>query len=357
MKVNEKISKYMQNSEPLTLAVAILLKIGEKHKAAASFSLDSFLDELYNDFDSGNLKLVSPLHGFGHAEFPYQEAENITKQLFHYKLIPDYVFETPDSLFRDDEWEARYSPFDSSKTSIQNDIKSGDIADSENDKQIREVNKSAAKDICSSLERKDIKEKVRDILYQQLLINFNNESDRLLEDLGADSLDLAEIIMSAEEHFHISVPDEEAEKLKTVGQIVDYLASRLGVDINSPSSNPEKNELNLETENIVSPTPKIERPAITVELIRKYLKNKGGRATLKQIQSRFKGYAENTCDSIFALISNSTGSDVLLDVSHKNVSGYTAYIYEPRQYFSAAAYGKGGLVVLDRDRNPVKPRE
>ena len=89
----------MQNSEPLTLAVAILLKIGEKHKAAASFSLDSFLDELYNDFDSGNLKLVSPLRGFGHVEFPYQEAENITKQLFHYKLIPDYVFETPDSLF------------------------------------------------------------------------------------------------------------------------------------------------------------------------------------------------------------------------------------------------------------------
>jgi len=234
LKVNEKISKYMQNSEPLTLAVAILLKIGEKHKAAASFSLDSFLDELYNDFDSGNLKLVSPLRGFGHVEFPYQEAENITKQLFHYKLIPDYVFETPDSLFyEDDEWEARYSP----------------------------------------------------------------------------------------------------------------------------SSNPEKNELNLKTENIVSPTPKIERPAITVELVRKYLKNKGGRATLKQIQSRFKGYAENTCDSIFALISNSTGSDVLLDVSHKNVSGYTAYIYEPRQYFSAAADGKGGLVVLDRNRNPVKPRE
>ena len=53
-------------------------------------------------------------------------------------------------------------------------------------------------------------------------------STRLIEDLGADSLDLAEIVMAVEEEFDISVPDEDAEKIKTVGDIARYVEERLG---------------------------------------------------------------------------------------------------------------------------------
>lgn len=50
---------------------------------------------------------------------------------------------------------------------------------------------------------------------------------RLVEDLGADSLDMVELIMAVEEEFGIEVPDEDAESLATVGQIADYLERRL----------------------------------------------------------------------------------------------------------------------------------
>lgn len=46
------------------------------------------------------------------------------------------------------------------------------------------------------------------------------------DDLGADSLDGIELVMMAEEEFHIDIPDEDAEKLKTVGDMQDYLAAR-----------------------------------------------------------------------------------------------------------------------------------
>jgi len=50
---------------------------------------------------------------------------------------------------------------------------------------------------------------------------------RLVEDLGADSLDMVELIMAVEEEFGIEVPDEDAEGLATVGQIADYLERRM----------------------------------------------------------------------------------------------------------------------------------
>lgn len=50
---------------------------------------------------------------------------------------------------------------------------------------------------------------------------------RLVEDLGADSLDMVELIMAVEEEFGIEVPDEDVEGLATVGQIADYLERRL----------------------------------------------------------------------------------------------------------------------------------
>lgn len=46
---------------------------------------------------------------------------------------------------------------------------------------------------------------------------------RLVEDLGADSLDVVELIMSFEDEFNISLPDEDVAKLKTIGDIISYI--------------------------------------------------------------------------------------------------------------------------------------
>ena len=51
-----------------------------------------------------------------------------------------------------------------------------------------------------------------------------------VEDLGADSLDIVELIMGIEEEFDMEIPDEEAEKLTTVGEAMNYTLSKLGVD-------------------------------------------------------------------------------------------------------------------------------
>ena len=70
-----------------------------------------------------------------------------------------------------------------------------------------------------------IEEKVRSIIVDQLGV----ESDKVtadakfIEDLGADSLDTVELVMSFEENFDIEVPDEEAEKLQSVADVVAYI--------------------------------------------------------------------------------------------------------------------------------------
>ncbi|MCX7828648.1 MAG: acyl carrier protein [Thermanaerothrix sp.] len=51
-----------------------------------------------------------------------------------------------------------------------------------------------------------------------------------VEDLGADSLDIVELIMGIEEEFDIEIPDEDAEKLATVGDAINYVKSKLGVE-------------------------------------------------------------------------------------------------------------------------------
>ncbi len=48
------------------------------------------------------------------------------------------------------------------------------------------------------------------------------------EDIGADSLDIVELVMELEEEFEITIPDEEAEKIKTVGEAIDYIDKELG---------------------------------------------------------------------------------------------------------------------------------
>jgi acyl carrier protein len=53
------------------------------------------------------------------------------------------------------------------------------------------------------------------------------DSSAFMEDFGADSLDVVELVMSLEEEFKITIPDAEAEKIKTVGDLLDYLATHV----------------------------------------------------------------------------------------------------------------------------------
>ena len=75
------------------------------------------------------------------------------------------------------------------------------------------------------MSEKSIEDKVRDIIVDQLGVNAEQvvKDARFIEDLGADSLDTVELVMAFEEEFSIEVPDEEAEKLQTVGDVVTYV--------------------------------------------------------------------------------------------------------------------------------------
>ena len=66
-------------------------------------------------------------------------------------------------------------------------------------------------------------EKVRDIVVEQLGVEADEVSidSTFIDDLGADSLDIVELIMAFEEEFNIEIPDEAAEKIKTVQDVVD----------------------------------------------------------------------------------------------------------------------------------------
>lgn len=68
-------------------------------------------------------------------------------------------------------------------------------------------------------------EKVRDIVVEQLGVEKDdvNIDSTFIDDLGADSLDIVELIMAFEEEFSIEIPDEAAEKIKTVQDVVTYI--------------------------------------------------------------------------------------------------------------------------------------
>ena len=70
-------------------------------------------------------------------------------------------------------------------------------------------------------------EKIRKILSEQLEIEEDDITldSNIVEDLGADSLDLVDLVMSVEEEFEIEVPDEEIENIKTVGDVVNFIES------------------------------------------------------------------------------------------------------------------------------------
>ena len=78
------------------------------------------------------------------------------------------------------------------------------------------------------MSEKSIEEKVKDIIVEQLGVNPEQVTPTasLIEDLGADSLDTVELVMAFEEEFGVEVPDEDAEKLQTVGDVVKYIEER-----------------------------------------------------------------------------------------------------------------------------------
>jgi len=71
-------------------------------------------------------------------------------------------------------------------------------------------------------------EKVRDILVDQLDVDEEavTMESSITDDLGADSLDVVDMVMSFEEEFDIEIPDEEIESMKTVGDIVKFIESK-----------------------------------------------------------------------------------------------------------------------------------
>lgn len=73
-----------------------------------------------------------------------------------------------------------------------------------------------------------IEEKVKSIIVDQLGVTEEQVTPeaKFIEDLGADSLDTVELVMAFEDEFGISVPDEEAEKLTSVGEILTYINSK-----------------------------------------------------------------------------------------------------------------------------------
>lgn len=75
----------------------------------------------------------------------------------------------------------------------------------------------------------DIDARVKEIIVEQLGVapeEVTNEAS-FINDLGADSLDTVELVMALEEEFDMEIPDEEAEKLQTVGQAIEYIKSHV----------------------------------------------------------------------------------------------------------------------------------
>jgi acyl carrier protein len=81
------------------------------------------------------------------------------------------------------------------------------------------------------MEKQEIEEKVRKVLAEQLAVEESQVTTqaRFAEDLNADSLDLTEAVLALEDEMGIEIPEEEMEDVKTVGQAVDLVASKLGV--------------------------------------------------------------------------------------------------------------------------------
>ena len=79
------------------------------------------------------------------------------------------------------------------------------------------------------MERDELLAKIKAIVSDKLSISEDQvtEEASFIDDLGADSLDTVELIMALEDEFDIDIPDEEAEKLTTVGKAMDYVLANV----------------------------------------------------------------------------------------------------------------------------------
>ncbi len=75
----------------------------------------------------------------------------------------------------------------------------------------------------------ELEQKVKEIIADQLGVEIEKLTDdaKFVDDLGADSLDVVELIMAFEEEFGIEIPDEDAEKIQTVGDVINYLKEKV----------------------------------------------------------------------------------------------------------------------------------
>jgi acyl carrier protein len=76
----------------------------------------------------------------------------------------------------------------------------------------------------------NLEERVKKIIVEQLAVDAAEVTpqSQFVQDLGADSLDTVELVMALEEEFDIEIPDEDAEKIKTVGMAIEYIKEKSG---------------------------------------------------------------------------------------------------------------------------------
>jgi len=76
----------------------------------------------------------------------------------------------------------------------------------------------------------NIEERVKEIIADQLGVSIDQikPESKFVDDLGADSLDVVELIMAFEEEFGVEIPDEDAEKISTVQDVLDYIKQKQG---------------------------------------------------------------------------------------------------------------------------------
>ena len=74
-----------------------------------------------------------------------------------------------------------------------------------------------------------IEEKVKNIIVEQLGVDLESVTPEasFIDDLGADSLDIVELVMTMEEEFDLEIPDEDAEKIKTVNDVTNYIKAKV----------------------------------------------------------------------------------------------------------------------------------
>jgi acyl carrier protein len=79
------------------------------------------------------------------------------------------------------------------------------------------------------MDKSEVEQKVIDIVAEQMGVDKGeiNRETHFINDLNADSLDTVELVMEFEDEFETSIPDEEAEKIQTVGQAIDYIVGHM----------------------------------------------------------------------------------------------------------------------------------